>query len=68
MYEDEVKKRIKKRLQEAKYYYLYCCSCGRYLCCTSSFQKFIVCWGCRNEPVKYQNSENNLPPKPSILH
>lgn len=66
--EDEIKKRIKKRLSEAKYYYLYCSVCARYLCSVTRFQEFIVCWEHRNDPVKYRNSENNPPPSPDHLH
>lgn len=60
--DNEIKKKIRERLKAAPHFYLYCCVCTRYLCCLSRFQRIIVCWECRQAPVKYYNLPDNPAP------
>lgn len=57
--ENEIKKRIMERLKNAPKFYLYYSVCAGYLCCSSTFVKYIVHFDCRNAPIKYYNQEDN---------
>lgn len=60
--ERAIKRRIMERLKAAPKFYLYCSVCAGYLCCSTTFIKYIVHFDCRHQPIKYYNSEDNGPP------
>lgn len=64
--EARIKKRIQERLKNAPRYYHYCSVCAGYLCCMTTFVKYIVHFDCRNEPIRYYNSPDNPPPESPI--
>lgn len=63
-YEDRIKAEIKERLKNAPRYHLYCSVCGQYLYTATRFQKYVVHFDCKNQPIRFYNSPSN-PPKPT---
>lgn len=61
--ERDIKKRIEEKLRNAPKFYLYCSACSAYLCCSTTFTKYLVHWDCRNKPIRYYNAEDNPPPE-----